>query len=261
MDYTSDHTAEAPIHFAMDGAFSQVSRAGAGPLCSTCHLRAACVPAGLAAEDVRRLDGLLFARRRIREGQVLYRQGDRFRFVHAVRSGTFKTVASRQDGRERVTAFAMAGDVLGVDGVAGEAYPTTATALEDGEVCAIPHAHLHQAALESRGMHDLLARLLGREIVRDHGVMALLGTMNTDERLAAFLLDLSRRMKALGYSPHELHLRMSRAEIGSYLGVTLETVSRTFSTFQRRGWLQVAKKHVRILDLATLARLVEGEAA
>jgi CRP/FNR family transcriptional regulator len=221
-------------------------------LCSTCHLKDLCLPCGLAGNDVARLDGLMFARRKIKAGQTLYREGDKFLFIYAVRSGTFKSGLTLKDGREQVTAFHMAGELMGLDGLASGQHASAATALEDAEVCAIPYAHLSELSAGISNMQHILSRLMSREIVREHSLMMLLGSMNAEERLAAFLLNVSQRMKARGYSATEFHLRMSRAEIGSFLGMKLETVSRTFSGFQQQRLLEVDKKHVRILDLDAL---------
>jgi len=221
-------------------------------LCSTCHLKDLCLPCGLAGDDVERLDGLMFAHRRIKEGQALYHEGERFQFMYAVRSGTFKSTLNLKDGREQVTGFQMAGELLGLDGLASGKHASSAVALEDAEICAIPYAHLSELAATSAELQHVISRLMSREIVREHSLMMLLGSMNAEERLAAFLLNISQRMKARGYSASEFHLRMSRAEIGSYLGMKLETVSRTFSAFAAQRLLEVDKKHVRILDLAGL---------
>jgi len=223
------------------------------PNCSACHLRELCLPGGMTGGDVERLDALLFSRRRVRAGQVVYREGDRFESMYAVRSGTVKTSLMLADGREQVSGFYMAGELMGLDALAEGAHASTATALEDAEVCSIPYVHLSEAAVASTGMQHLVVRLMSREIVREQGLMLLLGGMNAEERLSAFLLDQSRRLDARGYSPSEFHLRMSRAEIGSYLGVTLETVSRTFSAFHRQGLIMVNQRHVRIIDMAGLA--------
>lgn len=231
--------------------------AASGTRCSTCHLRDLCLPTGLAAADLDRLDGLRFGRRRVREGQSLFREGDEFQFVYAVRSGTFKSNLMLLDGREQVTGFHMAGELLGFDGLAAGRHASSALALEDAEVCSISVAQLSEVAAAHRGMQQVLARLMSREIVREHGLMAMLGAMNAEERVAAFLLNISRRLKARGYSPREFHLRMSRADIGSYLGMTLETVSRTLSLFDRQGWIEINKKHVRITNFEGLTRAVE----
>jgi CRP/FNR family transcriptional regulator len=221
--------------------------------CSTCHLRDLCLPGGMTGGDIERLDALLISRRRVKAGQVVYREGDRFEFMYAIRSGTFKTSLMLADGREQVSGFYMAGELMGLDALAAGAHASTATSLEDAEVCSIPYLHLSEVAVASTGMQHLVARLMSREIVREQILLLLLGGMNAEERLSAFLLDQSRRLNARGYSPSEFHLRMSRAEIGSYLGVTLETVSRTFSAFHKQRLIEVNQRHVRIIDMAGLA--------
>jgi len=227
-------------------------------LCSTCHLRDLCLPCGLTGTETESLDRLMFGRRKVAAGQTLYRPGDKFKFIYAVRSGTFKSSLTLAGGREQVSGFHMAGELMGLDGLANGVHASTAIALEDTEVCAIQYAHLSELAGRSGNMQMVLARLMSREIVREHSLMVLLGSMNAEERLAAFLLNLSQRLKARGYSPNEFHLRMSRAEIGSYLGMKLETVSRTFSALQQQGLLEVDKKHVRITNVEGLTRAIEA---
>ena len=250
----------APMHFMPAAALARTAATPA-PLktqCSTCHLKDLCLPCGLTGSDVQRLDGLKFARRRVKEGDALYHEGDKFQFIYAVRSGTFKSHLALKDGREQVTGFQMAGELLGLDGLAAGRHASSAVALEDAEICAIPYAHLSELAAGSIDLQHVISRLMSREIVREHGLMMLLGSMNAEERLAAFLLNISQRMKARGYSSTEFHLRMSRAEIGSYLGMKLETVSRTFSGFQGQRLLDVDKKHVRIRDLDGMTRAFES---
>jgi CRP/FNR family transcriptional regulator len=194
----------------------------------------------------------------VKAGQVLYRAGEPFQTIYAVRSGTFKSSLTVADGREQVSGFSMAGELMGLDGLAQGRHASTATALEDAEICAIPYDHLMELSAGSSELQRVVAQLMSREIVREHSLMLLLGSMNAEERLASFLLNISQRMKARGWSPCEFHLRMSRAEIGSYLGMKLETVSRTFSAFQQQRLLEVDKKHVRILDADGLARTFEA---
>ena len=225
--------------------------------CSSCHLKGLCLPCELAEKDLERLEGLMFGRRKVRMGQALYRQGDSFGFVYAVRSGTFKSELQLADGRDQVSGFYMAGEMLGLDGLAEGRHASSATALEDAEVCAIPYSQLADLSAGSVALQAVVTRLMSREIVREHSLMMLLGSMNAEERLAAFLLNVSQRMKARGWSASEFHLRMSRAEIGSYLGMKLETVSRTFSAFAQQGLLQVDKRHIRVLDLEGLSGLFE----
>lgn len=243
----------APIRFQSRGA-AGITMASQ---CGSCHLRGLCLPAGLAHGDLERLDQLYFGRRRVAAGAALYEAGQEFSHLYAVRSGTFKTGLLLPDGREQVTGFRLAGELLGLDGVAHGRHASCAHALEDAEVCAIPYAALTRLATEVPALQTALGRLMAREIVQEHQLMVVLGSMNAEERLATFLLDLSRRLQARGWSASEFHLRMSRAEIGSYLGLTLETVSRTFRSFQQRGLLAVDKRHIRILDLAGLQQAFE----
>ena len=251
---------QAPIPVLRIAPVPSVPRAPASePLktqCSSCHLRDLCLPCGLGDGEMTRLDHLLFSRRRIKAGHNLYREGDRFQFIYAVRSGTFKSSLTLPDGREQVSGFHMAGELMGLDGVAQGTHASSSIALEDAEICAIPYAELNELA-SSPSLQHVVTKLMSREIVREHSLMMLLGSMNAEERLAAFLLNLSQRLKARGYSASEFHLRMSRAEIGSYLGMKLETVSRTFSAFQQQGLLDVDKRHIRILDLEGLTKAFE----
>ena len=226
----------------------------AAPTCSACHLRQLCLPCGMTGTEVEQLDSLMFRRHRIRAGQTLYRQGDAFKFIYASRGGMFKSDMALDDGRGQVSGFHMAGEQVGLDGVATGRHGTTATALEDTEVCAIPYAGLAGKMAQGAGTLNLLGRLMSQQIVQEHLLMMLLGSMSAEERLAAFLLNLAARLKARGYSASEFHLRMTRADIGSHLGMTIETVSRTFSAFQKQGLLDVDKRHVRILDADGLKR-------
>jgi CRP/FNR family transcriptional regulator, anaerobic regulatory protein len=254
-------TFEAPVRIIRVAPVPGTPRAGSVPplqtLCSTCHLRDLCLPCGLTGSETQSLDGLMFGRRRVAGGETLYRAGDRFQFIYAVRTGTFKSSLTLADGREQVSGFHMAGELMGLDGVANGTHASSATALEDTEVCAIPYSRLNDLAGQSTNLLHVVGRLMSREIVREHSLMLLLGSMNAEERLAAFLLNMSQRLKARGYSPCEFHLRMSRAEIGSYLGMKLETVSRTFSSFQQQRLLEVDKRHIRILDFERLTQVFE----
>jgi CRP/FNR family transcriptional regulator, anaerobic regulatory protein len=225
--------------------------------CSVCHLRDLCLPCGMTQPDMDRLDSLTFGRRKIKSGQTLYREGDKFQYIYAVRSGTLKSSLMLADGREQVSGFHIAGELVGLDGVAQGQHASATMALEDTEICAIPYAHLSDLAANTAGMQHVISRMMSREIMREHSLMMLLGSMNAEERLAAFLLNLSQRYAARGYSEREFHLRMSRAEIGSYLGMKLETVSRTFSAFQQQRLMEVDKRHIRILDMEGLRQRFE----
>ena len=223
--------------------------------CSSCNLRELCLPVGLSRENLERLDTLVANRRAIARGESLFRAGETFLSLYAVRTGFFKTRVSSEDGRDQVTGFQMAGELLGLDGISTDNHTCDAVALEDSQVCVIPYNQLEGL---SREFTELQHKIMSREIVRDHGVMLLLGSMRAEERLAAFLLNLTQRLQARGFSASSLILRMTREEIGSYLGLKLETVSRTFSKFQEEGILDVKQRQIRILAQEKLEKLVNG---
>jgi len=224
--------------------------------CSTCNLREICLPCGFSGQDTSRIDELVYTRRVVKRGETLYRAGDKFNSIYAVRSGFFKTSQNLEDGREQVTGFQMAGEILGMDGIGPEQHGCNAIALEDSQVCVIPYARIEQASRDLPSMQRQFHKMMSREIVREHGVMLLLGSMRAEERLATFLLNLSQRFTARGYSPSEFNLRMTREEIGSFLGLKLETVSRLFSRFHDEELISVWQKCIRILDIAGLRRLM-----
>lgn len=224
--------------------------------CSNCNLRELCLPFGLSLDELERLDDLVSTRRRIKRGDHLYRAGEAFDAIYAIRSGFFKTDVLLEDGRDQVTGFQMAGELLGMDGISTEVHTCNAIALEDSEICAIPFSRLESLSREIHTLQHHFHKVMSREIVRDHGVVMLLGTMRAEERLAAFLLSLSQRFTARGFSHAEFYLRMTREEIGSYLGLKLETVSRAFSKFQEEGHIAVQQKHIRILNVNGLKALM-----
>ncbi|MEW6693793.1 MAG: fumarate/nitrate reduction transcriptional regulator Fnr [Pseudomonadota bacterium] len=229
--------------------------------CSSCNLRELCIPMGLAPEELEQLDNLIATRRRVRRGGTLFSAGDPFTALYAVRSGFFKTSVTTADGRDQVTGFQMAGEILGLDGIVQDKHACSAIALEDAEVCVLPFDKLEQLSRAFSTLQHHVHRIMSREIVRDQGVMLLLGSMRAEERLAAFLLNLVQRLHARGFSKSEMVLRMTREEIGSYLGIKLETVSRTFSRFQDEGIIEVKQRYVRILDPAALEAIVNHNPA
>jgi len=228
--------------------------------CSNCNLRELCLPLGLSAPELDRLDRLVATRRSVARGDTLFRAGDSFTSLYAVRTGFFKTRVSSEDGRDQVTGFQMAGELLGLDGISHDRHNCDAIALEDSQVCVIPFGQLEELSRDFTPLQHQFHKIMSREIVRDHGMMLLLGSMRAEERLAAFLLNLTQRLQARGFSASSLILRMTREEIGSYLGLKLETVSRTFSKFQDDGLLEVKQRHIRILDEAGLRQLISSTA-
>lgn len=224
--------------------------------CSACNLRGLCPPCcGLTRAEMDVADQLVFHRLQVRRGEFLYRNGDPFTSLYAARSGFFKSVVLRRNTCCQVLGFSMTGEILGMEGIGPAQHTCNTIALEDSNVCAIPFAELQGVAREIPSLQRQLDKAIGLDIVRRNGEMLVLGSMNAHERLAMFLIDISQRLAARGYSPSEFNLRMTRKDIGGYLGQNLETVSRIFSTFQRRGVINIDQKFVRILDRAGLERL------
>jgi CRP/FNR family transcriptional regulator len=224
--------------------------------CASCALRHVCLPCELPSGDVTRFGEIARAKRRVTRGAPLFHAGDRFEFLHAVRSGAFKTVGVSRNGEEKVTGFHLSGELLGLEAISAGRHSYTAVALEDSEVCAIPFAALEQMSLTVPALQHRLFQVISGDISRDQGLMLLLGSMSAEQRLAAFLLSLSRRYERLGYAASRYTLRMTRDEIGNYLGLTLETVSRLFSRFQRDGLIGVHQREIEIRDAARLREIV-----
>lgn len=223
--------------------------------CSRCSLRELCLPMGLARADLDELDRLVSVRRRVPQGSKLLRAGAHFDALFAVRSGFMKSTVLDEEGREQVVGFHMAGEIVGLDGIDGGRHRIDVAALEDTEACVIPYQDFAAIAGRFPELQAQLARIMSREIARDHQVMLLLGSFNATERVSTFLLNLSERYAVRGYSPEQFVLRMTRADIGSYVGVTFETVSRTLSHLQGQGVVVVDQKSIRILDRDALQRL------
>ncbi len=217
--------------------------------CSSCNLRELCLPGNLTSGEMAQLENLASRKRSYRRGDYLYRSGAPFESLFAIRTGFFKTQVLHRDGREQVTGFQMAGEIIGMDAISNDRHTCEAVALEDSDVCELPFNQLEALGRKMPTLQRYLHKIMSREIVREHGIMLLLGTMRAEERLAAFLLNLSQRFAARGLSPLAFHLRMTRQEIGNYLGLKLETVSRTLSAFQEAGLINVRNKAVEILDL------------
>lgn len=214
------------------------------------------MPLGLNEDQLKRIDDIVATRRKVKRGGTLFRNGESFTSLYAIRTGFFKTCVATEDGRDQVTGFQMAGEVIGLDGIVNDHHTCDAVALEDAEVCVMPFDRIEELSREVTALQSHVHKIMSREIVREHGVMLLLGSMRAEERLAAFLLNLVQRLHARGFSQSELVLRMTREEIGSYLGLKLETVSRTFSRFQEEGLLEVKQRDIRIIDEAGLRALV-----
>ncbi len=225
--------------------------------CATCKQHDTCLATGLDVFTMQQFDQLITTRIRLRKGETLYRAGARFSALYAIRSGSCKTVLLTEDGHDQIAGYHMAGEMIGIDGIGDDRHECEAIALEDTEVCVVPFDQVTQIAREDGVFQRNLHRMLSQEITRERRLMLLLGTMHADQRIATFLLDLSHRYQSRGYSPSEFVLRMTREEIGSYLGLKLETVSRLLSRFQREGLIHVVGRGIKLLDRMLLKQILD----
>lgn len=238
-----------------------ISIASLKTACKDCNLRELCLPVGLSEQEIAQIDAIVKRRRAIPKGEILYRAGDPLRTLFAVRRGSFKTSGAMEDGRVHVTGFFLSGEILGFDAIATDHHPCTAEAIETADVCEIPYERLEELSQQLPGLQHQLLKIMSRAILRDEQMLVVLGRMSAEERLASFFLNLSRRQVRQGRSETDLSLTMSRQDIGYYLGLALETVSRLFSRFQEQGLIEVIGRQVRLLDQNRLYALANTECA
>jgi CRP/FNR family transcriptional regulator len=225
--------------------------------CAQCSMHQLCLPMGLDNADIVRLDQIIGRRRRLARDERLYRAGEPFHHLYAVRFGHFKTFQVNAGGEAQITGFQMAGELLGMDAISGT-HHCDAVALEDSEVCEIPFAQLEALFGEVPALLRHFHRIMSQEITREQNVMLLLGNMRAEQRFAVFLVNLSARYAARGYSATGFQLRMSREDIGNYLGLTIESISRLLSRFKKQGWIEVDKREIVLLDPAQLKAVAAG---
>ena len=226
--------------------------------CSACSMHELCLPMGLDEKDMTRLDQIIGRRRRVTRDASLYRVGDPFSNLYAVRIGHFKTYQINPNGDQQITGFQMAGELLGMDAISTDRHHCNAVALEDSEVCEIPFSRLENLFSDIPTLLRHFHRMMSQEITREQGVMILLGNMRAEQRFAAFLVNLSSRYAQRGYSASRFQLRMTREEIGNYLGLTIESISRLLSKFKKQELLKVNNREVEIVDLTPLKEIASG---
>ncbi len=224
--------------------------------CQNCSLASLCLPMGLAPADVDKLEAIVKRSRPLRRGDHLFESEHKFRSLFAVKTGSVKTYTLGPDGNEQVLGFHLPGELLGLDAIQSDVHRCSARVLETSSVCELPFERLEELASHIPTLQHQLFRLLSKEIGQDTDMVALLSRSPAEERLASFLLSLSERYQRRGFSAKEFILSMSRQEIGSYLGLALETVSRLFTRFQEDGILRVDRKHITILDLERLRKVI-----
>ena len=217
--------------------------------CGNCRLNSICLPLALESDDVQLLDDIIQRSKPLQKSQHLYREGDDFQSVFAVRSGTLKAYKTTDDGREQVTGFYFPGEILGMDGISNNSHASSAKALETAAICEIPFSSLEKLSSLMPNLQRHFFQLMSREITEDQQLITLLSKNSADERVAALLLSISSRNARRKLSSTQFRLPMSRVDIGNYLGLTVETVSRVFSRMQKMDILQVDNKEIEILDL------------
>lgn len=223
--------------------------------CGECSLNPVCLPPAVNQQQLDELDGIIQRNRPLRRGEHLFREGAPFQAIFAVRSGAIKAYTSQEGGEEQVTGFYLPGEIVGMDGIGNDRHMSSAVALETTAVCTIPFAHFEALAIRMPALQHHFFRLMSREIQADQQLALLLSKRSAEERIASLMLSLSARHRRRKLSENDFRLPMSRTDIGNYLGLALETVSRCFTRFQQLGVLAVDGKEIRILNRDQLCEL------
>lgn len=225
-------------------------------VCSNCSLRELCVPMGLNRAEVERLDKVVESSRSLHTGDHLFRRGDSMRSIYAVRSGTLKSYTVNREGEEQVIGFHLPGELVGLDAIHPDHHQCSVMALDTASACILPFDQLSDLATDIPGLQRQIMRLLSKEI---SSLVPRGADASAEERLAAFLLDLSQRLRDRGYSATELHLSMARKDVANYLRLATETVSRVLRRFQNEGWIQVERRDIRLVEPEALKSLIKDE--
>lgn len=226
-------------------------------ICQQCGIYKLCMPMGLAKNDLDQLDEIIKRRRPLTKGEHLYRAGESFNSIFALRSGSVKTYLNHESGIEHVIGIKLPGDLIGLSGISGNQYSNSAMALETSSVCEIPFAKLESLTMEIPGLQHHIMEMMSREIQEDHEKIAVCSKLPAETRLAVMLLTISDRFAQRGYSATEFNLSMSRSDIANMLGLAVETISRLFTHFEEQGLLQADRKHIKLLDLKRLSEIVQ----
>ena len=220
--------------------------------CQNCSLATLCLPLGLEPTDLSRLDNIIEQKKPLNRREHLYRAGDHFSGIFAIRSGSFKTYTINDEGEEQIQGFYLPGEIIGLDAIAHDRHMCSSIALETSSVCEIPFAEIEKLSASIPSLQHQMFRLMSQEILKEEQQLLVLGKMSAEERLATLLLSLSERFHARGFSAVDFNLSMSRHEIANYLGLAVETVSRLFRRFQDEGVLTVERKHIKINQLDSI---------
>ncbi|MEX7649946.1 fumarate/nitrate reduction transcriptional regulator Fnr [Klebsiella pneumoniae] len=233
----------------------RIQSGGCAIHCQDCSISQLCIPFTLNEHELDQLDNIIERKKPIQKGQTLFKAGDELKSLYAIRSGTIKSYTITEQGDEQITGFHLAGDLVGFDAIGTGLHPSFAQALETSMVCEIPFETLDDLSGKMPNLRQQMMRLMSGEIKGDQHMILLLSKKNAEERLAAFIYNLSRRFAQRGFSPREFRLTMTRGDIGNYLGLTVETISRLLGRFQKSGMLAVKGKYITIENSDLLAQL------
>ncbi|MCC2615711.1 fumarate/nitrate reduction transcriptional regulator Fnr [Aestuariibacter halophilus] len=216
--------------------------------CQNCSFSHLCIPVSLDQREMASLDDIIQRKRPLHKNDKLTEPEMPFTSLYAVRSGSFKSYIMAKDGEQQITGFHLPGDIIGFDALRNNEHQSFTQAMETSMVCEIPYQTLDQISAQLPTLRRQMMTMMSTEIKQDHDLMMLLNKRNAEERLSHFLLNLSQRFAARGFSAQAFNLTMTRNEIGNYLGLTVETVSRLLSRFQKEGLIHVDGKLIEILD-------------
>ncbi len=224
--------------------------------CASCRLNELCLPIALNKSEIHQLDEIVERNRPLKKGEHLYRQNDAFKSVYAVRSGSFKSYVLSDSGQGRVTGFYLPGEIIGMDGIASKHYSNSTQSLEHSSICEIPFSQLEKLSHELPNLQHHFFAIMGNEIAKDQQIHTLLSSYSAEERTASFLLGLSSRYARVSLSPTRFLLPMTRGDIGEYLGLTVETVSRILTSLQKKGFIEVNNREIELKDIDGLRAIV-----
>lgn len=223
--------------------------------CQNCRMNPLCLPLALQVSDMGKLDVVIERGKPLQRRETVFFVGDSYQGVYAVRSGAVKAAITNADGTEQITGFYLPGEIFGWDGLAEGRHTNTATALETTAICAIPADRMDELSVTLPDLRRHFMQLMSRELAVDQQMLALLSKSSAEQRVAALLVSISNRLARQKLSPTRFRLPMSRAEIGNYLGLTVETVSRVFGRFQQKQLITADKRDITLLALEQLQAL------
>jgi len=223
--------------------------------CSYCSVRRLCLPVSVEKEEIEIIDELVTDRPHLKKSEYLFHAGDKFRSLYAIKSGAVKTFGSTRDGREQITGFHFAGELIGLDAIGNNMHNCNAVALEKTVICDLPYPDIEGISTQIPSIQREITRLMSVEIRNDEDMLMAMGSMRAEQRVACFLFNMHRRLSSSSNDVISLRLPMTREEIGNYLGLSLETVSRRMSSLQEDGIINVENRLITLRDIEALQQL------